>query len=133
MKKLRFPVSVLRLAMCAVLVVSASQSVNAHESKSGAIFATSAAGGGRLIIRRSPTLGHNMAVSLTIDGQLAGTISRGRTYDRYLTPGRHVLIASPNRLRGEWQGILDVRRGETYSYTVSYSKKLVLTPESASH
>src|SRR3977135_3509398 len=105
MKQLRFPtlfsVPILRLALCACLIASANQSVKARESNSsnpsGAIFATSAADGGRLFIRRSPALGDNVAIVLTIDGKPAGTLVRGRTSDRYITPGRHLLIASPNR------------------------------------
>jgi hypothetical protein len=133
-----FVVPVLRLAICALLISSASQSLNAKENKSsnksGAIFATGAADGGRLYIRRSPVLGDNVQITLKIDGQLAGTLVRKRTYDKYITPGRHVLIASPNRSGDPWQGILNVRAGETYSYTASYSGgKLVLTPASAPH
>ena len=121
-----------------MLIASAIQNANARENDSsnpgGAIFANSAGGGGRLVIRRSPSLGHNVTIYLAIDGQLAGTLTRGRTFDRYITPGRHVLTATPKRSRrSEWQGTLDVRRGETYSYTASYSNKLVLTPVSGSH
>jgi len=135
MKQFRFSVPVLRLAICALLIASGSQSVNARDDNSsnpsGAIFATSAADGGRLFIRRSPTLGSNVTISLWIDGKVAGTLVRNRNYDRYITPGRHILTASPTN-GGEWRGVLDVRRGETYSYTASYSDKLVLTPMSAS-
>jgi hypothetical protein len=132
-----FSVPVLRLAICALLMASANQSVKASETKSsnpsGAIFATSAADGGHLLIKRSPVLGRNVSITLTIDGKLAGTVGWGRTYDRYLTPGRHILTATPNRSRGEWQGTLNVRAGETYSYSASYNgSKLLLTPASAS-
>lgn len=141
MKKVSFftrsCVPVLRLAICGLLIASANQSVNAKESNSprssGAIFATSAAEGGRLVIRRSPTLGDNVAISILIDGKPAGTLVRARTYDRYITPGRHTLTASPTRSRDDWQGTLNVRAGETYSYTASYNvNRLVLTPVSGS-
>ncbi len=138
MKQLRSSVSVLRLAIGALLIASTHQSVKASDkdssNPSGAIFANSATDGGHLVIRRSPSLGHNVTIYLSIDGQLAGTLTRGRTFDRYITPGRHVLTATPKRSsRSEWQGTLEVRRGETYSYTASYSNKLVLTPASGSH
>jgi hypothetical protein len=125
-------VPVLRLAICGLLIASANQSVDARESnssnQSGAIFATSASDGGRLIITRSPVLGYKSRVDLTIDGKPAGILARGRTYDRYITPGRHVLTASPSR-GGDWRAVLDVRAGETYSYSASYNvNKLVLTP-----
>lgn len=123
-------VPVLRLAICGLLIATAIQSVNARES--GAIFATSAADGGRLIIKRSPLLGYKSRVDLTIDGKPAGTLSRGHTYDRYITPGRHVLVASPSR-GGDSRTVLDVRAGETYSYIASYNvNRLVLTPASGS-
>ena len=136
MKQLSFSVPVLRLAICALLITSAHQSVKARDNNpanpSGAIFATSAADGGRLLIGRSPVLGDNVGISLRIDGQVAGTLMRNRTFDRYITPGRHILTASPTE-GSAWRGILDVRRGETYSYTASYNvNKIVLTPVSGS-
>jgi hypothetical protein len=134
MKNVSVTVTVLRLALCSLLIAVANQSAKARETDSnasGAIFASSAAHGGRLIINRSPTLGHNIGVTLTIDGQLAGSISRGRTFDRYVTPGRHMLSASPGRGRTPWHGTLNVRAGETYTYTASYHvNKLELTPAS---
>ena len=124
----RFPIPILRIAICGLLVLSA-QSLFASD----AIFATSAADGGRLIIRRSPSLGHNVSITLRIDGKLAGLLSRGRTYDRYLTPGQHHLTASPNRSGGPWRGTLNVRVGETYSYTASFNvDEVVLTPAKVS-
>jgi hypothetical protein len=135
MKQIRFSVPVLGLAICGLLIASANQSVKARESNSsnqGAIFATSAADGGRLIITRSPVLGYKSRVDLTIDGKYAGILARGHTFDRYITPGRHILIASPSR-GGDSRTVLDVRAGETYSYSASYNvNKLVLTPQSAS-
>ena len=136
MKQLSFSFPFLRLAIGALLIASAAQSANADDKKtsnpSGAIFATSAADGGRLFIGRSPVLGSNVAISLRIDGKVAGTLMRNRTFDRYITPGRHILTASPTG-QGAWQGTLEVRRGETYSYTASYNvNKLVLTPVSGS-
>jgi hypothetical protein len=130
-------VPVLRLAICALLIASANQSANASDKNSsnpsGAIFATNAADGGRLFIQRSPVLGRNVSIVLTIDGKPAGTLLWGRTYDRYITPGRHILTASPNRSRGAWQGTLNVHPGETHSYSASYNvSKLVLTPVSGS-
>jgi hypothetical protein len=136
MKQPSFSVPVLRLALCALLIASANQSASARENNSsnpsGAIFATSAADGGRLFIRRSPVLGSNVTISLMIDGKVAGTLVQSRTYDRYITPGRHILTASPTN-GSAWQGILNVRPGETYSYTASYNvNRIVLTPVNGS-
>jgi hypothetical protein len=140
MKQIRFPtafsVFVLRLAMGVLIFASANQSVDARENHpsnpSGAIFATSAADGGRLVIKRSPVLGWNVSISLMIDGKVAGTLVRGQTFDRYITPGRHILRALPNASGDAWQGTLDVHAGDNLSYTASYNvNKIVLTPVTA--
>jgi len=123
-----FSIPVLGTAICALLVVGAQ-----NLFASDAIFATSAADGGHLLIKRSPSLGHNVSITLRIDGKLAGLLTRGRTYEAYLTPGRHHLTASPNRSGGTWRGTLNVRVGETYSYTASFNvDEVVLTPAKVS-
>jgi hypothetical protein len=132
-----FSLPVLRLAICALLVASANQSVKAAEPKpskpSGATFATSAADGGRLFIRRAPLLGENVTISVMIDGKVAGTLVKGRNFDRYIAPGHHPLTASASA-GSTWQGTLDVRVGETYSYSASYNvNRIVLTLLSGSH
>jgi hypothetical protein len=74
----------------------------------------------RLIIRRNPNLGFNVIVRLWIDGQPAGPIGYGHTFDGVLAPGHHVLavLASPNpRWPIPWQLPLDVRSGQTYGFT----------------
>jgi hypothetical protein len=136
MKQFLFSFPVWRVALCALFIASANQSVNARESnspnRSGAIFATSAADGGRLVIQRSPVLGYNVSISLQIDGRSAGTLVRG-TYERFITPGPHTLTASPNISGGEWHGALNVVAGKTYFYNATYKvNKLVLTPVSGS-
>ena len=135
MKQLRFPAPVLLLAICTLLIAScANPSTNNSPSQSGAIFATSAADGGRLIIKPSPVLGDNVFVAIRIDGEVAGTLSPYGTYDRYIKPGRRVLKASPNRQADGWQATLDVRAGQTYSYIATFNvDKLVLTPVTGSH
>jgi hypothetical protein len=133
MKQKSSSVRVMLLAIAALLITGANQSVQAHDNsyphQSGAIFATSAADGGRLLIKRSPVLGYNVQIVFWIDGQLAGTSVRGHLYDRYITPGRHILVGFPNRSGAAWRGVLDVRAGQTYFYIASYNvTRLVLTP-----
>src|SRR3954470_8393249 len=114
-----FSVSVLRITICALFIAGAQLSL--------------AADGGHLVIKRSPTLAHNLAVTITIDGKLAGTLTRGRTFETPLAPGKHMLTASPGRGRSPWHGTLNVRAGETYTYTASYNvSELVLTPGTTS-
>ena len=74
----------------------------------------------RLIIRRNPNLGVNVIVRLWIDGQPAGSIGYGNTFEGFLAPGHHVLavLASPNaRWPVPWQLPVDVRSGQTYGFT----------------
>ncbi len=129
MKQIRFSVPVLLLAICTLLLASASQSAIAAEAKSSKPSGATSAASGRLVIKRSPLLGLNVSINLTIDGKLAGTLVRGEIYAKPIAPGRHVLIASYSGSGEEWRGTLDVRPGETYSYSASYNvNKLVLTP-----
>jgi len=129
-----FSVPVLRIAIGILLVASVPSLFARDADSSGGVFATSAADGGRLLIKRSPVMGDNAAVTIMIDGKPAGTVSRNRGYDRYIAPGRHTLTAAPNRSGDPWHGTLNVRVGETYSYTASYNvNKVVLTPAKMSH
>lgn len=106
------------LAVCALFVIDVNQ--NAYGRN---------VGGGRLIIQRAPTLGHNVRIDVVIDGQLAGLLSRGRTFDSYIPPGRHLLIANPNGWGSEWSGVLDVRPGDVYNFMVTYNvDRLALNP-----
>jgi hypothetical protein len=137
MKRFSTPVPILILVLSAVLIVTANRSLNARETKvsidSNVIFAATAGDGGLLVIRRSPVLGSNVTVTVTIDGKPVGIVRRGQIYERFLTTGRHVLLVSPNALGDPWRATLDVRAGETYSYTVSYRNDgLMLTPAASS-
>jgi hypothetical protein len=75
---------------------------------------------GRLIVMRIPNLGNHVIVDLSVDGVAVRPIEYGQTYKGLLSPGRHVLsvVASPN---AKWKTpsdiILNVRKGETYSFT----------------
>lgn len=107
------------IASCLVVAFILCQTASAAET------------GGRLIIKRSPVLGRNVAVTIRIDGKLAGTVSYGRTFETVLAPGRHVLRAEPNRLDTPWQGTLDVRAHETYTYTAHYTAGKLLLERNA--
>jgi hypothetical protein len=77
-------------------------------------------GAARLIIRRIPNLGYDVAIQLWIDGVPATAIGYGHTYEAFLPPGRHILsvLPAPNpRWRIPWQLTLDARSGQTYSFT----------------
>jgi hypothetical protein len=74
----------------------------------------------RLIIRRIPNLGYNVIVDLYVDGVAVAPIAYGHTYEGVLPSGRHVLSVLPTP-SPKWQTppqmTLDVRHGQTYSFT----------------
>ena len=73
----------------------------------------------RLVIRRIPNLGVNVIVQLWIDGQPAGSLGYGHTYEGTLTPGRHVLAVLATRSRSPipWEMALNAQSGQTYVFT----------------
>src|SRR5436190_9023824 len=74
----------------------------------------------RLIIRRNPNLGFNVIVQLWIDGQPAGSIGYGHTYEGFLAPGQHVLAVLASRSPRSpvrWQLPVAVRSGQTFGFT----------------
>jgi hypothetical protein len=76
----------------------------------------------RLVVRRAPNLGANVAVRLWVDGAQVGTIGYGHTYQGSLAPGRHILSVLPSprsQSRTPWQMTLDVQNGQTYNFTAT--------------
>ena len=121
------------LTLCALLFVGSS-SVSAHENKSSSsqpvgTFASGLSDGGLFIVARSAILGDNVSFVLRVDGQIAGTCVRFRGVETYLTPGRHVVEAMPNRLAGAWRGTVDIQAGKTTKYIAGYNvDHLFLSP-----
>jgi len=110
-----FSVPILRTAICALLIGGLQQSLAAADT-------------GHLVIKRSPTLGSYVSVTVRIDGKLAGLLSRGRTFETQLAAGMHKIDADAGSNRTPWHGTLNVRAGETYTYTASLpANQLVLT------
>jgi hypothetical protein len=133
MKRLNSSALVLFLTISAMLFAGANQVVKAagrqFSTNADAISATGVADGARLIIKPSPTLGYDVGIVFTIDGKISGGVVRGQNYESYISPGRHIVVASPNHLGDDWRVTLDARRGQTYCYVVSYSEsKAWLTP-----
>src|SRR6185369_16020305 len=88
---------------------------------SAACGASAPATGGHLVIKRSPTMGRDVSVTINIDGKLAGPVGYKRTFETQLAPGRHTITASPNRLGTPWHGTVDVHAGQTYTYTAYWT------------
>ena len=92
---------------------------------SDSVFATGMKDGGRLVIKRAPSLGNRLIIGLKIDGASA-SIGYGHTYRVYLRPGHHTLsvIATPRPQNTEpWQMSLDVQAGQTYTFTAQSGPK----------
>jgi hypothetical protein len=73
----------------------------------------------RLIIRRN--VGNDESVDLYVDGVAITDIGFGHTYEGFLSPGRHVLSVQqspPANWATPVKVTLEVRNGQTYSFTV---------------
>ena len=109
---------------------SSAQSRHAVVKRSG--FVQPVRGGARLIIRRIADLGNYVYVDLYVDGVPVGAIGYGRTYEGLLSPGRHVLSVLPTpdpKWPTPWEMTLDVRSGQTYSFSAEGdSGHLILRP-----
>jgi len=96
----------------------------------GSAFVQSANGPARLIIQRIANLGNFVYVDLYVDGAPVAAIGYGSSYKGLLPPGRHLLSVLPTpkpKWPTPWEMILDVRSGQTYSFTADgYSGNLIL-------
>ena len=109
-------VSALTIAISAIAIAS----LPAAEKRAGSdsVFATGMKDGGRLVIKRAPSLGNRLIVALKIDGA-STSIGYGHTYRTYLRPGNHKLsvIATPRpQNAAPWEMSLDVEPGQTYTF-----------------
>ena len=93
------------------------------------VLAAGSANTGHLTIKRSPTMGRNLSVTIRIDGKLGGLLSWHRTFETDLTPGRHSITAEPSRSVEYWHGTVDVRPGQTYTYTAYYTVTRLILKE----
>jgi len=116
---------------------AANQAMSSDAQSRRAVVAESAVvqsvrGAARLIVRRDPALGNYLIVHLRVDGVLVGVFGYGRSFEGFLSPGRHVLslLATPSPKWPTPLGmILDARSGETYNFTaIGNSGHLILLP-----
>src|SRR4051812_45490417 len=110
-----------------VITAFAATSAAAKEKQTGSdsVFATGMKDGGRLVIKRAPSLGNRLIVSLKIDGT-AASIGYGHKYRIYFKPGHHTLsvVASPRPQNPQPSEMsLDVQAGQTYSFTAQSGPK----------
>ena len=79
---------------------------------------------GRLLVNRVANFGTDLSLVVSVDGKDVASLTEGRNYDGYLSPGQHTLTArvDPNRTgTGPARKTLTVRAGQTYSYTGAWS------------
>jgi hypothetical protein len=116
-----------------LITYAASQAMSSDAQSRRAVVAVQPVkGAARLIVRRDPALGNFLIVHLRVDGVLVGVFGYGRSFEGFLSPGRHVLslLATPSP---KWPAplgmILDARSGETYNFTaIGNSGHLILLP-----
>jgi enamine deaminase RidA (YjgF/YER057c/UK114 family) len=83
---------------------------------------------GRVVVKREPSFGWNLAFHLQIDGTSVATVGRGHDYDAWLPAGRHLLTvntASYVGLPEPTSTIVDVEPGQTYLFTVMWDSNLI--------
>jgi hypothetical protein len=74
---------------------------------------------GRLIVQRSPTLGSNVFLRLSIDGEVHN-IGPGSRYDEPISAGHHVLIVdTPKNQHQPTSMSVTVDPGQTYAFTAT--------------
>lgn len=106
---------------CACLALAACTTNQSGTSGAGTSAASSTSGG-RLIVHRSPTFGGGF-LTLTLDGTHVADVGLNRTYDVYVSPGRHVLTAvhTPN-ISGQLPASVTftAETGKTYSFIAQW-------------
>ena len=83
---------------------------------------------GRVVVKRVPQFGWNLAFNLQIDGRPVATIPKGRQYDGWLPAGRHVLTvytASYEGLPQSTSTIVNVEPGRTHVFTALWDSSLI--------
>jgi hypothetical protein len=83
---------------------------------------------GRVVVKRVPQFGWNLAFNLQIDGRPVATIGPGHDYDGWLPAGRHVLTvytASYEGLPTPTSTIVNVEPGGTQVFTAVWDSSLI--------
>jgi len=83
---------------------------------------------GRVVVKREPGFGWNLAFDLHIDGRPAATVIRGHGYDGWLPAGRHLLTvytASYVGLPQPTSTTVYVESGRTYVFTAMWDSNLI--------
>jgi hypothetical protein len=98
--------------------------IGCETTQPGGASAQAPANSGHLLVNRVANFGTDLSLVLSVDGKDVGSFTEGRSYDGYVAPGQHVLIArvDPNRTgTPPARTTLTVQAGQTYSYTAAWS------------
>src|SRR2546430_15090937 len=83
---------------------------------------------GRLIVKRVPNFGWNLAFHLQIDGRSVANIVQGHRYDGWVPAGRHVLTVYKVPYIGytdPTSSTVNIPPGRTYEFTAKPNSELV--------
>ncbi len=83
---------------------------------------------GRVVVKRMPSFGWNLAFDLYIDGRSVATLAKNQQYDGWLPAGRHVLTvytASYVGLPQPTSITVNVTPGWTYVFTAIWNSNLI--------
>jgi hypothetical protein len=83
---------------------------------------------GRVVVKRVPQFGWNLAFHLQIDGRSVGTIGPGHRYDGWLPAGRHLLTVRTASYVGLPQPTsitVNIEPGRTYVFTAMWDSNLI--------
>ena len=83
---------------------------------------------GRVVVKREPSFGWNLAFDLHIDGRSVATLGRGHHYDGWLPAGHHTLTAYTASYVGLPQPTsitVNVEPGQTYVFTAMWDSSLI--------
>ncbi len=83
---------------------------------------------GRVVVKREPSFGWNLAFHLRIDGRSVATVGKGHHYDAWLPAGRHLLTvetASAVGLPQPTSITVHIESGRTYLFTAMWDSDLI--------
>ena len=83
---------------------------------------------GRVVVKRVPQFGWNLAFNLQVDGMLVATIAKNQRYDGWLPAGRHVLTVYSATYEGlpySTSTIVNVEPGGTHVFTAVWDSDLI--------
>ena len=104
---------------CACLIL-----VGCETTQQSAATAPPPPNSARLHVDRVANFGSDLVLVLSIDGKDVGSFTEGRSYNGYLSPGQHVVVArvAPNEAGvSPAQKTVNAKAGQTYSYTAGQS------------